>query len=153
MIILSAVIVFVFIISVGCTGFYRYSALTMDTIEPCPEGLMSGDGMILNETHNNATICLKNGSSFTLQLNERSRVGYSWIFSESPAFDREDNGFFWFDEQGNTMSSRPGPGRELHEWRITAKQTGIQTLKGNEKYFSGEITGNENFFNLTMVVE
>ncbi|HII99492.1 MAG TPA: hypothetical protein HA272_09640 [Methanoregula sp.] len=152
-VILLAVSVCVFIISAGCIDFDRHSDQPMDTIATCSESLISGEDMILNETQNNTIVCLKNGSSFTLQLNERTRVGHAWNLSGSQSLEIRDNGISWFDESGNKTSLRAGPGKEVHEWTITAQKIGVISLKGYEKYFSGEITGNEKVFNLTIVVE
>ncbi|WP_157677616.1 hypothetical protein [Methanoregula boonei] len=69
MVIAGAVILMV-VLSAGCLG----SAVQKPPV-PCSVTLVPGQNLTINETQDNAIICAKPGSTFTLELNDSSQVG------------------------------------------------------------------------------
>ena len=105
---------------------------------------------IINETWNNAIICVNPNTSLVLQLKDSSRTGRQWQITASPGLQFEDRGVTWYDEPGVPPVSLIEFG--IHEWKVSIKDTGVQTIKATLQFPGRDVTGKGDVFNLTLVV-
>lgn len=144
-------VIFLVILGVGCLGRGQQPGHP-DTISvKCPVSLESGQNLIINETQNNATICAGLNSSILIRLPDVSRTGHTWIITESPGLRIYDEGVTWYDEKGTPPISLIEYG--IHEWNVTTKETGVQSIKAILRFSGTENISTERTFNLTIIVK
>lgn len=145
MVIAGAVILMV-VLSAGCLG----SAVQKPPV-PCSVTLVPGQNLTINETQDNAIICAKPGSTFTLELNDSSQVGNQWIINASPGLQIGQEGmtYYFYDMNGKFLSTSNSPvpdtwawayiERGVDWWNVTMTNTGIQTINGSlQRYIQPE---------------
>ena len=138
------------IISAGCIGFDQQKSNNISEPVQCQIAASSEKIVTINETHSNSKVCAKPGSTITIQLKENSRTGYQWQMTASPGLEIVDEGVRWFDE--NDLPTTIVGIKAVHEWKISTKEPGIQTIKAILRR-PERVTGSESVFNLNVVVE
>lgn len=148
---ISGAIIFIIVLSVGCLGLDQQKPKNVIASVKCQETSIIGDGMTVDEMQNNSTICVQLNSTFNIRLKENSRTGNQWHMTASHGLQVSDIGVIWYDEKDIPTTVMPGI-KGVHEWRITTKESGFQTVKAILRR-PEIITGYEPVFNLTIVVE
>jgi predicted secreted protein len=87
---------------------------------------------------------------FTLQLGENSRTGYQWQLTSSPGLDVVDGDVRWYNEKG--LPTRMPGIKGVHEWNITAKKSGPQTIRAVLQR-PERVAGDELVFHLNVIVK
>jgi predicted secreted protein len=116
----------------------------------CRENIDSRNRTVINETHNNSTICTSSDGPFSLQLNENSRTGFQWKITAGSGLQVVDEGVSWYDENG-APTRMPGI-RGIHQWTIFPKTPGIQRIRAVLQRPEGS-TGHEQVFALNVMVK
>jgi predicted secreted protein len=142
-------IILLAILAGGCLNPDQYHKDTDTMSTQCSDFRGSEQGMIINETGNNAIICVNPESSLILQLNDSSRTGREWHVVASPGLQIEDKGVTLHDLPGIPPVSIIEYG--IHEWNVTLKSTGIQTIKAVLQFPGRENSGTEQTFKVTII--
>ena len=147
--ILAGVVILIGMLVIGYLAINHQNPEPTITMANCT--LFSGFGEILtiDKTQNNATICARLNSSFTIRLNENRRTGCQWYPTVSSGLQISDDKLIWYDEKGN-ISVIPGI-CGVREWNVTTVNTGIQTINAFEQHvgFTNKQPGE---FDLTIFV-
>jgi predicted secreted protein len=147
-VVMISAIFFMIILFTGCV-FGDPKPKDMPAPTQCQKTLELENATV-NEMQNASTVCTNMESTFTLRLNENSRTGYQWQVTASPELQVIDDGVSWYDE--NNLPTRMVGIKGIHEWKITAKKPGIQTIKAILRRPEG-VTGSESLFYLNVIVK
>lgn len=151
--VISGVVILIVLLGTGCLGSDQQHPQLDAASVKCSELLGSGQNMIINETQNNARICVKQNSSLTIELIDASRLGGEWSVTTSPGLQVSDEGVTWYENGIPTIV--PGAGRGIHRWNVIMVNTGVQTVNGVLQFQGGNGPGSSNKqpFNLIIVVK
>lgn len=147
--IVSGLVLLIVVLGTGCLGSIHQHSKDNTTPALCSETQISGQTMIINETQNNSVLCIAINSSFIVALHDWSRTERVWRLTGSPGLSIVDTGTTWYDETGHPTTI-PGLGTGIHIWNVTRTAAGTQTVQAILRGSSGEITGTEERFLLTI---
>jgi predicted secreted protein len=118
------------------------SYLWLNSQQPvCTISQTPGKVVLIDDTMDNAVICTTVNNSITLRLGSYSRVGASWVISNSSGLLVSPEGYNFPEYAGiGTIS-----------WNVTTTAPGVQTLKAEcKQYIRGDSIIDSQ--NLTFVV-
>ena len=124
--------------SAGSNTFTRTNYITVG----------SGQGQyIFTEQQNGATVYLNPTNTITLKLKDNPSTGYSWNLATTDGLKVTSESFLSSDTTG--MLNGAGG---IHFWNMTVVGTGEQKISGIYSRSWEPVTGNENRFDMTIVV-
>jgi PKD repeat protein len=124
--------------SAGSNTFTRSNYITVG----------SGQGQyIFTEQQNGATVYLNPTNTITLKLKDNPSTGYSWNLATTDGLQVTGNSF-----QSSDTTGRLNGAGGIHSWNMTVVQTGEQKISGIYSRSWEPVTGNENRFDMTIVV-
>ena len=143
-------VILIVLLGAGCLGSDQQQPQLDAASVKCSESLGSAQNMIINETQNNARICVKQNSSLTIELIDASRLGGEWSVTTSPGLQVSDEGVTWYENGIPTVV--PGAGRGIHKWNVSMNGSGLQKIKAVQKFPGRETSGPGQIFDLTIVI-
>ena len=108
----------------------------------------SGQGLyIFTEQQNGATVYLNPTNTITLKLKDNPSTGYSWNMATTDGLQVTGNSF-----QSSDTTGRLNGAGGIHFWDMTVVGTGEQKISGIYSRSWEPVTGNENRFDVTIIV-
>jgi inhibitor of cysteine peptidase len=115
---------------------------------PTPTGTPVVVGhLVVNESQNNTTVYMNQGSLLTVRLAENPTTGFQWNLTTSPGLIVVRDVY----EPADTTGTVVGSGG-THVWDISAEMVGEQKINAVYKRSWEPITGNESTFSMTIGV-